>query len=395
MTNIGKAIISIVILLFGIGAAAVLIHSRDEPEPVAVERIVPVVEVLRVEREDVRVQVPSQGMVRPLRQTRISSEVGGKVVAMDDGFEVGGYVGEGVVLVRIDSADYEAALAQAEAELANANLMLETELAQAAQAERDWRRLGGDGEASPLVLRAPQVASVRARMDSAEAVVNKARRDLERTLIRTPYAGRILDRSVDLGALVSPGAGIAELASVGKYEVYLPVSVDEVPLIELRGEDRTEVIFEARVGGETYRWVGDIVRSSGQVDRAARSVHLVALVDAEDETNAGMEEMWMPGFFVQATIRGRVLEGVIRVPRSALSEGNRVLVIDEDNLLRFRHVEIVHGNLDEVFIIDGLEGGELVCLTRLSGVIDGQTRVEPVVGDESAGRISGSLPSPR
>jgi len=395
MTRIGKILITLGILLVGFGVSALLFLAAEDPERTPVERFVPAVEVLEVRSEDASALIPSQGLVRPLRRTKISSEVGGKVVEMNESFEVGGYVDEGEMFVRIDGADFEAAVARAAAELADAELALAVEQAQAAQARRDWLRLGEEEDASPLMLREPQVANAEARVASAEAALGKARRDHERTVIRAPYAGRILERDVDLGAVLSPGSGIAELVSTGIYEVRLPVSVDDVPLLGMEsGDHQPEVVFHARVGGETKQWSGRIVRSAGQVDRSARSVHLIGRVEVEGgDDGPGMDELWMPGFFVQAMIEGRTLEGVFRVPRSALREGNRLLIVDDDDILRFRRVELVHGTRDVVYVSAGLEDGERICLTSLSGVIDGETRVLPTVVEKSAGQVASPGPS--
>jgi len=81
--------------------------------------------------------------------------------------------------------------------------------------------------------------------------------------------------------------------------------------------------------------------------------------------------------FVQAKIRGRKVEDVIRLPRSAMRDDNRVLVVDAENRLHFRQVSLLRLEHDDVLIDGGLADGELVCVSPMQAVVDGML-VSPV-----------------
>ena len=83
------------------------------------------------------------------------------------------------------------------------------------------------------------------------------------------------------------------------------------------------------------------------------------------------------GLFVQASIRGRKVENVVRLPRSVIRDNNQLLIVDQDNRLHFRDVSILRLEHDEVLIDSGLEDGELVCLSPMQTVVEGM-RVQPV-----------------
>ena len=83
------------------------------------------------------------------------------------------------------------------------------------------------------------------------------------------------------------------------------------------------------------------------------------------------------GLFVQAEIRGRKVTDVVRLNRSALRDRDQVLVVDEDNRLRFRRVSILRLERDEVLLDSGLEDGERVCISPLQTVVEGML-VNPV-----------------
>jgi multidrug efflux pump subunit AcrA (membrane-fusion protein) len=83
------------------------------------------------------------------------------------------------------------------------------------------------------------------------------------------------------------------------------------------------------------------------------------------------------GLFVQASIRGREVSNIIRLPRSVIRDNNQVLIVDEDNRLHFRTVTILRLEHDEVLIQSGLQDGEIVCLSPMQTVVEGM-RVQPV-----------------
>ena len=89
------------------------------------------------------------------------------------------------------------------------------------------------------------------------------------------------------------------------------------------------------------------------------------------------------GKFVQADIRGRKVENVIRLPRSAMRDNNQVLVIDQDNRLHFRHVSILRLEHDEMLIDGGLSAGELVSVSPAQIAVEGML-VNPVRVPENA-----------
>jgi len=83
------------------------------------------------------------------------------------------------------------------------------------------------------------------------------------------------------------------------------------------------------------------------------------------------------GMFVQADIRGRRVEQVIRLPRSAMRDDNQVLVVDPENRLQFRQVSLLRLEHDDLLVSSGLKDGELVCISPMQTVVDGML-VKPV-----------------
>jgi len=164
---------------------------------------------------------------------------------------------------------------------------------------------------------------------------------------------------------------VADFDSTGRYEIRLPVSLDDYAFLEA-GSD-APVALSATIGGRDHRWQGRLVRTEGEVERSSRSVHLVAEITEDNEPrNAFLK----PGLFLRAEVAGRPLKGVFEIPRRALIDASRLLVVDAEERLSVRTVRVLRGGRDTVCIDDGLKSGERVCLTSLSAPVNGmQVRV--------------------
>ena len=112
--------------------------------------------------------------------------------------------------------------------VAQARLRLAQEEAEARVAQKEWEELGG-GDASPLTLREPQLEEARAAVAAAEANLETAERNLERTEIRAPYAGRIRNESVDLGQFVTRGGPVGSIGTMRSGEMRCTTQPTGIP----------------------------------------------------------------------------------------------------------------------------------------------------------------------
>ncbi|MGK0187086.1 MAG: multidrug efflux system membrane fusion protein [Verrucomicrobiales bacterium] len=373
MTHFGKIVAAVLILIAGVAGAMMIFEFKPVAEKTDPPRITPSVEAITVQRETIAVTVPSQGVLEPFTETQVAAEVAGKVMKVSPKFEVGESFAMDEILLEIDSADYIAGVAQAEATLAEAQLAMATEQARANQAEREWKKLGGDDAPTDLVLRIPQLKSVEARIKASEASLEKARRDLDRTVIRAPYDCKVRAKQTDIGSYLAPGAPIAELYRADALEVRLPVSVEDFSFIA--PGDKPGVELKATVAGKSLTWSAVLTRTEGVVDRQSRSVILVGQIDPT-EGDAESNRFLAPGMFMKASVAGVPLDNMFRVPREAIYGTNRVLVIDDTDIVSYREVNVVRTEQDYVIISEGLKEGEKISVTVLETVIEGKTKVD-------------------
>lgn len=365
-----KAGLPILILAVVGLATAALVNSKEPPAQDPQERKPMLVEVMEVEFQPLRYRVRSQGTVQPKTQGAMVSEVSGRVVALSAEFVAGGLVRKGDVLVEVESLDYQTGVKSAEARVYGAKVALEEEKARARVAEEDWRQFNAE-QIPELGLRKPQLAKELANLRSAQAQLEQAKRDLERTKIRAPYDAIIRSKQVDLGEFVTKGSVVAQLFGTELAEVRLPITEAELGYLSFGQQSKIEL--STQLGHQTFSWPATLVREEGVIDPESRFVYVVAEVvdpyqrDVETQQNLTLKF----GQFVHADILSASSNSLIRLPRGALRNGRQVVLVDANNLIEFREIQIERAERDVVFVREGLKQGERVVLTPVSSLPSG------------------------
>jgi len=338
------------------------------------------VETIDAEVVSLNFTVSSQGTVRPRTETTLVSEVSGKIVSVAPEFVAGGFFHKGEQLLQIDPSDYETALKRAEAALASRVAKLADETARSEQALRDWKNMGKQGQPSDLVLRKPQVADARANVSAAEADVQKARRDLERTSISLPYDGLVKQKAVDVGQYVTLGTRLGVTFAIDTAEVRLPLTHDDLNYLDLPSETEVRnddkpfpaVTLSARNGNGLDRWQARIIRTEGVVDETSRVIYAVAqVVDPYGVLGQSLQPELKIGTFVNAEIEGLPADNVVVLPRYVLRADSTVLTANDDDELEIRPVTVLRAEPKKVYLSGGIEGGTRVVITTLDAPVPG------------------------
>ncbi|MFB2779357.1 efflux RND transporter periplasmic adaptor subunit [Shewanella mangrovisoli] len=369
-----------ILLLFVVGAIA-LMSTREAPEQKPEEMPVPIVDVTQVEQQTVSLNLPSYGVVTPKYKTQLVTEVQGRMLSISPLFVAGGIVKKGDQLAQIEPSDYEADLMQAEATLAQATAALNEEIARGEVAKIEFK--GYDKGLPPeLGLRIPQLKKEQANVKYAQAALARAQRNLERTVIRAPFDGIIKARNVDLGQYVTLGTNLGELYDTSIAEIRLPISNDDLAYLESVDHPDTQVTLSASLAGKENTWLGNIIRSEGVIDADNRMVYLVAEIKdpylREHKTQGSLPLKY--GSFVNAVIKGRTVDGIVKLPRHVV-RNEHVALVNEQNIVEMRHVNVVRSDLENVFIKDSLKTGERVAITHFSNMANGQ--LVKIIGEDA------------
>ncbi|MEM9706158.1 MAG: efflux RND transporter periplasmic adaptor subunit [Pseudomonadota bacterium] len=382
-------------------AVLILLMGAMRPKVAKVEAptISPAVMVMRAEVRPVRLKVTTQGEVRARTDIPLTAQVAGRIVKVGSAFVDGGRFLKGDLLVKIEDADYRAAIAGARARLAQAAQTLKFEQAEAALAARDFQELGQEGAASDLVLRKPQLAQARANYDAANADLKTAQLNLERTEITAPFDGRVRSRAAGEGQFVSPGTQLAQVFATDVAEVRLPLADRDlarlglpIGFVESEEKKGLPVVLRASVSGFTHNWRGRLARISADLDPATRQAAAIAIV--EDPYGAGADNgIPLPvGLFVTAEIDGRALDRAIVAPSSALVGLSKVFVLSDANELVLRDVVVAAADSDTATLISGVEPGERIVVApprnAKAGDVVTPAETNSILGDGSRPSLS-------
>ena len=376
----------LVLAVLGTGALLVglVFLTKGEPPTAAPAPIVPAVGVAVAAPAPHAFEVVTHGTVAPRTETELVAEVPGRVVSVAPSLEAGGFFSAGDVLLELDGREHEIAV-----ERARAAVKLAASEARLAEAEVGRRReLSKRGIASSADLEQfeSRAAVARATLDQVRASLAQAELDLERTVVRAPFDGRVRERRVDLGQFVSPGVSLAKIFAVDYAEVRLPIRTEDLSYVDVPlglGEADLSaldvpVTLSAKLGGQRREWPARLVRSEGDIDLTTRMLHVVARVE-DPYARLGGERTPLPvGLFVQATIEGRELEDAYVLPAMALRERDRVFVVDPEERLRFREVDVVRRDGTDVVVGAGLAPGDRVIVSPLQNATEGmRVRAQP------------------
>tara|TARA_B100000795_G_scaffold269303_1_gene258289 strand:+ start:5977 stop:7149 length:1173 start_codon:yes stop_codon:yes gene_type:complete len=370
-----------VLLVLGAIMLAILM-SALKPEPLKAEEpeAALAVKTQILNRTEVTLSVESQGTVRPRTRTTLISEVSGTVLEVSDYFIVGGSFDAGDMLMRLDPTDHEVALQRAKAQLISANALLELEKARAVQAKKEWEMTGRpEADAPILALRKPYLAEAEANILQAKAQLKQAELKLQRATIRAPYAGMVSLKSVDVGQYVTTGSRLGETFAIDFVEVRLPLTEKDLSQMEAMSFQNSDVVntvvLSGSANGNPASWSAVIVRSEGVVNELNRSQYVVARISNPYKLNQTLTASTPPllvGTFVTAKLKGKTLDNVFKVPRSALLQGSKVAVVDDMQRLQINSVNVVFSDEDYYYVSTGLKKDAEVIVSAIGTPIEGQ-----------------------
>ena len=376
-----QALLAVGIVIVGVLIALVFIKFKKTPKQKEPEILTPLVKIERLERRDIQMVIRGYGTVSPRVQVEIVPQVSGKVVWVNPQFKAGGFIRHGEQILKIDPRDYDLAVRQANSAVAEAQVKLDLERAEAKVARVEWQQINPDKEpTSPLVFREPQICQAQARLESANAVLATANLNLERTQLTLPIDALVMSEKADLGQYVMIGQSVGAAYGIESMEIEVPFEDRELAwfdipdnAVSVNGTEGSAKGPIARVkadfAGAEHIWRGRVVRTTGQVDKTSRLISVVVEVP-EPFKGSDSRPPLLPGMFVEVLIEGNILKNAIAVPRDAMRNSNEVWVA-EDGQLHIQSLDIVRADKDFAYARSGLDDGDMIVISSLDTVIEG------------------------
>ena len=372
-TRVGRAFVPLVLIIAGGVAWSYFKATAPVMQRKAPQRKVAVVEIRTARLGNARTVVSAMGTVSAAREVILKAQVAGVVRSVGSAYIPGGRIAEGAQLLALDPADYRVAVKKAQSALVDARAALAIEQGNQTIAREELRLLtemSADTVArTDLALRKPQLQQAQAEVASAEADLDQAMLDLNRTVVRAPFNAMIVTRNVNVGAYVGAQENLATLVGTDEFWVAAVVSLEQLALIDRDYPGGCPVTIRSQAGGG--QWNGHVVQVAGKLNDTSRMATVIISVKnplgTADHPSAGH---LMIGDYVVADITGRELTGVVELPRAALQDDTTVWIY-QDNRLDIRSVSLAWKNADTVYLKSGVAAGEQVVMSSLATPVQG------------------------
>jgi RND family efflux transporter MFP subunit len=361
----------------------------------------PDVEIAQVEQKDVPIYVEWIGTLDGLVNADVRAQVSGYLLRQ--AYQEGAFVKKGQLLFEIDPRPFQAALDQAQGQLAQSKADLANAEAVQGRTQLDVNRytpLAREEAASQqdldnsvqnnLAAKA-KVETVKAQIQTYQAVVETARINLDFTRLVAPIDGIAGQAQLQVGALVNPNSGpVTTVSTVNPIKVYF--TVGEPQYLAYRKRFPTEASREAATkalrlqlilaDGSTYPQEGTFYFADRQVDVGTGSIRLAALFP-------NPANILRPGGYGRVRYSIRTEHDALLVPERAVSElqgGYQVAVVDPNNKVTIRTVMVGDRVGNQWIITDGLKPGERVVAEGIQKVRSGMQVTPKTFGSEAKDR---------
>ena len=410
--------------------AAVIWINRTEPVAQKVNstrRSSALVETTTVRRGTFAPRLVVLGTVQAAQRIRLRPRVSGQVIEVSPEFVPGGMIDQGDLLLRIDPADFENALSIRRSELEQAEASMEIEKARQQLAEKELKLLEGsiDDTNRSLVMREPQIASIEAEVSAANAAIDRAQLDLDRTKIYTPFDAQVLSRSANIGSQVGPSDELGQLVGLDEYWIIATVPVRSLRWVQFPDEGMPEDSLAFNTDGSNIdrpvqtasaaddcekganassgsrvilrnpdAWGDDVTRQArvskliGSLDQQTRLARVLITVPDPLGRQSGSPPLILDTL-LETEIEGKPIEDVIRLNRAYVRNQDTVWVMKNEKL-EIRETEIVFRDAEYAYINQGLEDGDEVVISTLATVAPGVglRKIVTASQDEDSGQAT-------
>ena len=345
------------------------------------------VKAMNVLRQDTPITHVYAGQIMGTDEVKIQSRVSGNIV---EKYIVGGQsVSAGQPLYRIDSRQYESALLQAQANLAQSEATLNNARTDLAR----YQQLYANAAVSEQMLstQQAQVNAYEAAVAAHAALVRQAQENLDDTVIYAPMSGQLSVDDVAMGTFVS--AGTTTLVSMGTSDpIFVQFSLSENEYLDLveqavkTGGIGATIVELTLSNGSKYPIIGHIVTSDRALAAQTGTLTVKALFDNPDG-------LLLPGMFARVSLIGDTIPNAILVPERAVQQllgKSFVMLVGSDNKAVARTVTLGDKIGSYYVVKDGLDTSDIVVVEGLTTLQEGgDLAVTMVTPDEMGFSLEG------
>ncbi|MGI9354509.1 MAG: efflux RND transporter periplasmic adaptor subunit [Rhizobiaceae bacterium] len=402
-----QAVLMIAILAGSYWVAKRMIADKPEPRKRPAFQAVYTVETVKPVAQDRQPVFTAYGQTIAARSVELRSLVSGEIVAVNPKLRAGGQVATGEKLVEIDTFDYRAALAEAQANLDEAKARIaeneaqitlersklgsareqlelaQTDLERAAslrkrnavtQQQVEARKLVVSQREQALAVSRDTITVQEARLQQMKASVtrlewgvDKAQRNLESTVLTAPFQGIVRSSTAEIGRAITANDVVVSMYEAGSLEVTFTLTDAQYGRLQTSDTGLTgrKVELAWIVGGKEYIFLAAIDRIGAEITSNRGGVEVIARLG--DITNG---VTLRPGAFVEVRVPDVVFKNTYTIPDTAIYGTDTVYALVDGKLVE-KPVTIVAFEGEQALISSGLKPGDEILTTRITEVSAG------------------------
>ena len=363
--------------LFFLAITAVLMMTDTAEVSLQEDRyFVPTVSVVTVPIKTQTGVLQTLAEITPRWSATLKAHVGGEIIEVSNKAMAGETVAKGNLLIQIEDTAYRALLANAEKELADAQLGLLQAKKQSEQAIRDWDRSGLKSQPSDLALNKPQLEIARKAVKVKQENIKAANKQNAYTKVTAPFPGIITQRFVSIGQTVSVGDNLVHVLDQSILDIAVSLSSRQWHNLAENWQQQTALIKNdaGQVIAEAL-----IKRGGGFLDPATRQYKIFLEVIINDSNQL------LAGEFVHVDLPGKSTPNSLRIPESAFTREGNIWYVDTDDRLRYFASEVLFFQDHELIVTAPLVTAESelrIITTPLASFIAGSEVLPINVGIE-------------
>jgi len=407
-----RSIRAIIVIVLAIIIAAALYATKAKPEKKELKKAAPLAEVIIAKPQSIVMRVEAFGTVKARKSVKVTAEVSGRIDYISSLFVEGGFLEKDELLLKIDSRSYKlnrdsgivnirqakADIARLEQEimnyrsdidLANDNLKLST---------KEFNRitkLAKGNYATKNQLDSVEMAFLKAKMqvqeinnrllltDSimeqkqsvlkmAKVELDRANLALEKTELKAPFEGYVMDKFVEEGEYVGTGQALGHIYLKSKLDVDVRIPLEKMKWLDSVMQNGLMPMVEIKMAGpagdDSGLWHGKVARVKANIDEKTRTLPMTIEIDNVGDNHSNLYTL-RPGTFVKCSIKGEKLENIFILPGYLFNKNSLFLI--ENGQLHKKEVKILRKFEDKVYVQDGLQQGDKILSIPIPGAIEG------------------------
>ena len=363
--NLILALITLLILVAGVGAFKIINETAPKPQKVKPEQVARLVDAIDLQKESSRPSWSAGGSVMAAQSVDLVAQVSGEIELLAPEAVPGAVLKKGTLLAQLDKTNYQLALREAEAALAQAKAALAIEQGQVslAQAEYDLSGVELSDSDKSLVLRKPQLQAVEADIAAARAAVDQAKANLNRTDIRMPFDGQVQSRSLSTGSYATASSVLFSVVSTSEYWIEA-----KVPRSFLDQLDVQYPVILSHTAWHNKTRPADVLNVLPAVDSGDRQARVV--LSLKNPLDSSLGPKVLVNDYLNVTLFGRTSSSSYVISRQYLNDNNTVWVV-VDNKLALRDVEVEYAGRNKAWISSGLKAGDKLLVSKVDAAVPG------------------------